>query len=600
MKYLLFILFAFTLNAQNIWYVNRDKTGGNDTGRDTTNAWTDFDSTDYWGPGNGINWAIVQPGDTIFVSGGLDSTVYWADGAYGVVLGYGLTSKNTFASGNPVIVCPDWRPNHNGDVYISSNIDSSPILWIYNLSNIKFTGFTIIDNRTVGSGIVQLGGDDAGLRDSLIFFENNHVIGKGRTEMVYVNGTKITLKNNIIENLANNLPNSQDPITVSGGQGFHTIDGNTIILRNGYEFDTGDATGVTVTSTTLQDTDLDIEANYHTGNCVAVGLNDAEVPDAFLHITSHTSDTFTGTGGWTEEDGVTPTATPSNGVAWEIGCGAHRDMTQISNIGYNTPSGGRTTIVYSNNLIVDSCTAGMGWNNMFYNYGWTESADTRFLIYNNIFVNRKQNDGIGGVAIGRYYTEEYITANSAYPNYNSIYLLHNTIISGGTSGSMFTNWAIDTLVMKNNLIVKDLEAPNILNFENYGWAWSEAYKDIDYNYYYEDGDTTDTFASVAQIFRDWSEWTALTNSDASTIDDNGLYNNTDYLATFVNKYDTNKASYYTTSGRNLGEDLTATFPFLSTDALGNARSGSWDIGALEYQGTVGTPTRVRMRQIIIQ
>ncbi len=51
-------LVFMTVNAQNVWYVNRDATGG-DTGRNWTKAWTDFDSTDYWGAGNGINWKII-------------------------------------------------------------------------------------------------------------------------------------------------------------------------------------------------------------------------------------------------------------------------------------------------------------------------------------------------------------------------------------------------------------------------------------------------------------------------------------------------------------------------------------------------------------
>jgi len=59
--------------------------------------------------------------------------------------------------------------------------------------------------------------------------------------------------------------------------------------------------------------------------------------------------------------------------------------------------------------------------------------------------------------------------------------------------------------------------------------------------------------------------------------------------TFTNKYDTNAVSYLTSSGRDIGLDLTAWqdslpsgAPSLLYDILGNPRTGSWDIGALEY------------------
>jgi hypothetical protein len=46
--------------------------------------------------------------------------------------------------------------------------------------------------------------------------------------------------------------------------------------------------------------------------------------------------------------------------------------------------------------------------------------------------------------------------------------------------------------------------------------------------------------------------------------------------------------------------LLAKFPDIEYDILGNLRTGTWDIGALEYQGGVPTPRAVRMRQVIIQ
>ena len=47
MKAIFLTLLLFSIvNAQNIWYVNRDATGTND-GRSWENAWKYFDSTSY-------------------------------------------------------------------------------------------------------------------------------------------------------------------------------------------------------------------------------------------------------------------------------------------------------------------------------------------------------------------------------------------------------------------------------------------------------------------------------------------------------------------------------------------------------------------------
>jgi len=44
------------------------------------------------------------------------------------------------------------------------------------------------------------------------------------------------------------------------------------------------------------------------------------------------------------------------------------------------------------------------------------------------------------------------------------------------------------------------------------------------------------------------------------------------------------SAYYTTTGRDVGVDLTSECPEALYDILGNARSGSWDMGALQFNG----------------
>jgi hypothetical protein len=143
LKIILFIVLSFQLLAQDgttRFFVNRDATGSNN-GTSWTNAWTNLSS---------INFASLTAGDTVYVSGGTDSTTYYPNSASGIVLGNldNATGQYTFASGNPVVICPSWEANHNGDVYLSALNAHGRILAVGNISNIKITGFTLLDQRT--------------------------------------------------------------------------------------------------------------------------------------------------------------------------------------------------------------------------------------------------------------------------------------------------------------------------------------------------------------------------------------------------------------------------------------------------------------------
>jgi len=506
MKALIISLFLFfTVNAQNVWYVNRDATGAN-TGRNWANAWNYFDSTS--GNPYGINWAIIGAGDSIYVSGGSDSTVYltppgiYSHAIYPPFSVYGLDGI-TFDE--EVVIAPAWQSGHNGGVYISPrNNNCNWVFEIHNISNIKLTGFNFVDTRTNEEGAgFYLGGygvDGYEYRDSNITIENSHILGNGRGTLAYLSGYKITLRDNWMEQPENDYLDDQDPIGVSGGRGGHTIDGNTIIMRNGNNF-----------------TD------------------------------------------------------------------AHRDGIQFSNMGYPVVSGERKTITISNNLIIDTNPEGAHWNNMIYNYGWTGTNDTRFLIYNNVIVNRKTKTGVGGIAIGRYY-------EGSYTEHNSIFMFNNTIISKGHSGSMFTGWAIDTLVMKNNIFIKDSLAPNILNLENTQAYWNAVVRDIDNNHYAEYGGISSPFAVAGGVNRTWAQW----QSDG--FDANGSSGNSTAV-TFANKYGLDIEDYYTATGRDAGENLWDEYPFLRYDILGNERTenGDWDMGALEFTGGQSNNVNVKSK-----
>lgn len=120
------LLLFYTLNAQNVWYVNRDATGAN-TGRSWADAWNYLDSSS-WAGNNGINWNVIQAGDTVYVSGGTDSTVYVPNTYYGFWIRGEDNAPHTFAYGNPVVIAPAWQSGHNGTVYFAARVSNRPVL----------------------------------------------------------------------------------------------------------------------------------------------------------------------------------------------------------------------------------------------------------------------------------------------------------------------------------------------------------------------------------------------------------------------------------------------------------------------------------------
>lgn len=465
-----------TISAQKLWYVDRDA-NGSDNGTSWTNAWKSL---------NNVNWTSVGSGDSIYVSGGTDSTLYkdYAGGGTGILIfpsSYGLDGR-VFTQ--EVVIAPAWQSGHNGRVYfVPRDNDVQWLVEIHAISNIKLTGFTFIDTRTNNVGTMfYLGGagvNDLHYRDSLITIENCYIEGRGN--LIYLSGYKITIKDCYIHVIDHNYNIEQDPIGISNGLGGHSIIGNTIV----------------------SDYASETTANH--------------------------------------EDGI-----------------------QISNIGWEGMTDyTRRTVTIANNLLIFTSPYGVSWNNLIYNYGWDYTPSVRYLIYNNIMVARKIHTALGGIAIGR------LTGD--HPN--SLYLLNNTIIlkNNGT-GNPIVNWDLDTMVVKNNLIIVDT---TIANFYNLATGYNRY--DIDYNHYaeYDGQDNDELFATRSSTYT-WAEWKSAGYDNHSTVSTSGA-------VAFANKYGLNKADYYTATGRDAGVDLSSTYPFLATDILGHPRSGSWDLGALEYQ-----------------
>lgn len=100
--HLIFILVVFHLITSNAYsanyYVDKEASGQN-SGTSWTNAWQSFSA---------INWNSIQPGDIIYISGGIDSTVYYER----LVIGTSGTE------GNRVTIRNSYDSGHNGKVII--------------------------------------------------------------------------------------------------------------------------------------------------------------------------------------------------------------------------------------------------------------------------------------------------------------------------------------------------------------------------------------------------------------------------------------------------------------------------------------------------
>lgn len=482
--------------AQTIWYIDRDATGSAN-GTSWANAWNTFEQ---------ISWGSISAGDTIYVSGGADSTAYKpTTNNSGSSVFIGTLSNRSFASGNPVIVTNAWHSNHNGTVYITGvNQEQSRILEIYGISNLKVSGLTIVDHRTAFWGFSIFIGNN----DSLVTLQDCHYIGNGHNYGVYLASHNLTVRNCILENLENSFDDPQDLFGIAGGKGGVTIEGCKIILR--------------------------------------------------------------GTSLTTEE---------------------HADGIQFSNYG-----DGSTTVdnIIRNNLIIQM-SDNSAWNAMVYSSN--PQTKSNFYIYNNVFVSNNTVSSVGGLFL--YQPDE----NPANEWTLSIYALNNTMILNSPSSGLSQPFTIDgryldTLVIKNNIVTYDNPISYFMNIRPFshmegGTLVPDVYhREVDYNAYSQLGGISgSTNFYPGERFGAWTlaEWLADTTYGGGW-DAHSLFQNSTAVY-FGTRTSTNINDYYTTTGRDLGVDLSidnpdlvAKFPDIAYDILGNPRTGAWDMGALEYQG----------------
>ncbi len=197
-----------------IFYVDKNA-NGNGSG----SSWTNASKTI-----SGIPWNNVNGGDTIYISGGIDSTLYAKDALY----------AKKYQS--DVIIAKSWEAGHNGDVYFSTNNAS---IGTYKCSflldgcqHIKLSGLTF----WWGIPAVDDGGNAALYINNSDYctVDNSHIFTDGNATCLRIIASSfISATNNIIETLTNSYDTDldQDGITIGRGDGGHIIMGNKITLR---------------------------------------------------------------------------------------------------------------------------------------------------------------------------------------------------------------------------------------------------------------------------------------------------------------------------------------------------------------------------------
>jgi len=503
MKIIIISLLLFiTVNAQTIWYVDRDATGAN-TGRSWTDAWNYFDSSS--SNQAGINWAIITGGDSIYVSGGTDSTEYRpSDALYGegLMIGMKWQFEIDYYFDDWVVIAPAWQSGHNGDVwYIVENGDPAYPFEFKSMSHVKLTGFKMEDRRTVGSAagaLIIIGSGTAAPSfgyepDSLQWIDNWELYGNGNGEIVTFSGSKGSLTNSYLQHKPNTSDNGQDMVSMNSGRGGHTI-ANNVLVKGCY-----------------------------------------------------------------------------NNITTE----AHADMIQISNVGSSVAAYDNEclTITVTGNLCIDTAATMVAYNGMIYASGM--EANQRLHVCNNIFVNRNARSSISGIYIGQ----------GLFPEYNNYCeIINNTVLIKGAEsvGVPLTYWDWDSLHIYNNLLVLDTTisgggTSKLTNGRSAGDVTAN-YGDIDYNFW--------SIKSGTYRFFDFGDYMTLDQWWASS-DNGGLTDEHGDTLTYstldlTERHSFNPADYYTTAGRDLGYTIPE-WLCNHPDILGNPRSGTWDIGALEYQ-----------------
>jgi hypothetical protein len=268
------LLLVGTVSATN-WYVdNAVASSGN--GQSWSTAWKAFSN---------IVWSSVQPGDTIYISGGAVGQTYYET----------LTPQNSGTLGNYITITKGIDAEHNGIVIIDGNNNSLVNgIYIKGVSHVYLKGFEI-RQTTSGVKITCDGGkvDDI-IVDSMYIhdyydqagFVVNGYCGAAPSMLTLQH---ITIKNSLINATFEDISGQTDNIYLQYATNI-LIENNTLIQNNkniGGSVDNIQF-GNNIGNATIRSNFM-INHGTHGDQCMILGVNGAEnYLDVYNNIAVHT------------------------------------------------------------------------------------------------------------------------------------------------------------------------------------------------------------------------------------------------------------------------------------------------------------------------
>jgi hypothetical protein len=227
MKYFsILFLFCFIINASATnFYIDNNATGNN-SGSSWSNAWEGFED---------INWKIIGPGDIIYISGGIDSTIYYET----------LTTGKSGTSERRILITKGTDSGHNGKVVIDGGGARRHGIKIGLNDYITVKGITL---RNSIHGLIKVS------RSNYIIIENCEMLVYGRAGIFIQYSTGSELKGCTIK--TGSYVNRQTDGIYSQHNVNNVYDHNHIVINN------SEPSGHDDCIQSHQDSNLTIHSNY--------------------------------------------------------------------------------------------------------------------------------------------------------------------------------------------------------------------------------------------------------------------------------------------------------------------------------------------------